>query len=123
MILEDFYTVINTKTSGENSFEVIVQLNKDHEIYIGHFPGNPITPGVGMLQIIKNILEMHFQTKLFLSSATNVKFLKAIDPQIDSRLVFSFSYTIEKEYIMVKNHTSLSDGTPVLKCNAKFVKK
>jgi len=123
MILEDLYTVISSKTTEENSFEVTVQLEKDHKIYKGHFPDNPVTPGVSMLQIIKNNLEKHFQTKLFLSSATNVKFLKAIDPRIHSDLVFTFSYTIEKEYIIVKNHTSLSDGTPVLKCNAKFVKK
>ncbi|SRR5690606_24262870 len=122
MLLEDLYTVIDSKTTGENSFEVSVQLNKDHEIYKGHFPGNPVTPGVSMLQIIKNSLKMHFQTKLFLSSAANVKFLKAVNPQLDSKLIFSFSYLIEKEFIMVKNHTSLSDGTPVLKCNAKFVK-
>ena len=123
MILEDLYTVISSKTTEENSFEVTVQLEKDHKIYKGHFPDNPVTPGVSMLQIIKNNLEKHFQTKLFLSSTTNVKFLKAIDPEIDSKLFFSFSYTIEKEYITVKNQTSLSDGTLVLKCNAKFVKK
>lgn len=123
MILEDFYTVINSKTTSEYSLEVTVQLEKDHKIYKGHFPGNPVTPGVVMLQVIKNSLEMHFQTKLFLTSATNVKFLKTVDPRIHSNLVFTFSWSVEKECIMAKNHTSLSDGTPVLKCNAKFVKK
>ena len=43
--------------------EVKIRLNPDHEIYRAHFPGNPITPGVCIVQIISEVLgEQHWHS-------------------------------------------------------------
>ena len=63
-ILTDFYT-LQSYDKNEKSFVANIILNKDHEIFKGHFPGNPVTPGVCMMQIVKELTEEFTGKKLF----------------------------------------------------------
>lgn len=123
MLLEDFYIVQDLQTIDENSFELTVGLQKNHDIFKGHFPNFPVTPGVAMLQIIKNGLETHLSELLLLQSSSIIKFLNLVNPNDETILVFHFLYSVENEIIKVKNTTSFKDGRLVLKCNVTFVKK
>lgn len=123
MLLEDFYTVLEFKTLDVGNFEASVKIHKDHDIFKGHFPNYPVTPGVAMLQIIKNTLEAHLLQPIFMQSSSNIKFLRLVNPNEDPVLVFNINYAIEDGLIKVKNTTSFKDGSPVSKCNATFVKK
>ena len=52
----DFYRIesrLEDRTLGQSGFKVI--LNPDHLIYKAHFPGQPVTPGVCILQIIQEL--------------------------------------------------------------------
>lgn len=106
-LLQDFYKVKQLVKKGEHFYEVIVVLNAQHVIFDGHFPGNPVTPGVCMMQIIKNITEDIFQTKLFMKSSSNVKFMAIINPYENAqlRLELEYSGSVETE-LKVKNTTS-----------------
>lgn len=42
-----------------------IKINASHTIFDGHFPNNPITPGVVQLQITKEILEDVFQKNCY----------------------------------------------------------
>lgn len=45
MLLNDFYKLKEqTESNGDWSFKV--ELNPNHSIYTGHFPNQPIVPGV-----------------------------------------------------------------------------
>ena len=123
MLLDDFYKVETLKVLDENSIELTIQLNKDHEIFKGHFPNYPVTPGVAMLQIIKNGLENFLSQQLQLQSSSNIKFLNLVNPNEEKTLLFKIDYTQEGELLKVKNSTSFRDGRSVLKCNVTFVKK
>ena len=123
MLLDDFYKVETLKVLDENSIELTIQLNKDHEIFKGHFPNYPVTPGVAMLQIIKNGLENFLSQQLQLQSSSNIKFLNLVNPNEEKILLFKIDYTQEGELLKVKNSTSFRDGRSVLKCNVTFVKK
>lgn len=123
MLLDDFYKVETLKVLDENSIELTIQLNKDHEIFKGHFPNYPVTPGVAMLQIIKNGLENFLSKQLQLQSSSNIKFLNLVNPNEEKTLLFKIDYTQEGELLKVKNSTSFRDGRSVLKCNVTFVKK
>lgn len=81
MLLENFYTINTINRISDQSFLVEVKLNDKHEVFKGHFPGNPVTPGVGMMQIIKELTEEITGEKLFLSNASNVKFMALINPE------------------------------------------
>jgi 3-hydroxyacyl-[acyl-carrier-protein] dehydratase len=76
----------------------ILQLNKDNEIFTGHFPNHPVLPGACMLQMIKEVLEDTFDASFRLNKALNMKFLSLIDPGTNSilELVISYSLTDDK---------------------------
>jgi 3-hydroxyacyl-[acyl-carrier-protein] dehydratase len=72
---------------------VKVLLNPEHEIFVGHFPNNPILPGVCIVQMIKEI-----QHQLVISKIEHIRYYHPINPNITRRLIFSF----EREKINVK---------------------
>jgi 3-hydroxyacyl-[acyl-carrier-protein] dehydratase len=79
MLLNDFYKVIRSDTSA-TSVQALIELNKDHEIFQGHFPGQPVVPGVCMIQIIKEFTQDALGKKVRLTESDNIKFLSVIDP-------------------------------------------
>ena len=89
-LLDDFYK-IEQQTTEEFGFEYLVSLNKEHTIYKAHFPENPITPGVCIIQICIELLEQQTGKSLFLQKIHNVKFLSIIDPMLVSTIKVSFS--------------------------------
>ncbi len=123
MLLEDFYEIQKLSKIDNNRIELIVELQKNHDIFKGHFPNYPVTPGVSMLQILKNSLEKHLQTSLQLQSSSQIKFLNLVNPNEDTILIFNIEFTQENDFVKVKNTTSFRDGRSVLKCNVTFVKK
>ncbi len=65
MLLKDLYKIKSfTYADGKVNTEVII--NKDHEIFTGHFPDNPVMPGVCMIQIIKELTEKALDLTLFM---------------------------------------------------------
>jgi 3-hydroxyacyl-[acyl-carrier-protein] dehydratase len=79
MLIPDFYT-IQQYDSGLNQINARLLLNKDHEIYNGHFPGQPVVPGVVQLQMIKEMVEKSLETELFLNEIVTAKYLNMINP-------------------------------------------
>lgn len=75
----DIYTISSFKSEND-SIEAAITFNEKHPIFSGHFPGNPIVPGVVQVQIIKDLMEKKFEQKLILSQAKNIKFLSIISP-------------------------------------------
>lgn len=123
MLLQNFYTIIANDSFDLSSFVTTVEIHQEHAIFKGHFPNFPVTPGVGLLQIIKELTENHLHYPLFMESASRVKFLALVDPYKNPRLKFDITMSEELNKIEVKNTTSFIDGTVVLKCNVNFVKR
>lgn len=123
MLIQGFYTVKNILKVDENTIHVSILLNKNHEVFKGHFPDNPITPGVCMIQTIKEITEEYLSKKLFLQRISNVKFTALINPFIDEELLLEISIVQENNSVKIKNITKFLNGTIALKCNGVFVKK
>lgn len=118
MLIQGLYNI----TAFDNKSSVIsadIHLNKDHDIFKGHFPGNPVMPGVCMIQIIKEITESALDKDLFLSVSSNIKFMAIINPEVNPDLNIKIEYTEEDGLVKVKNTTSFED-TVALKLNATF---
>jgi len=79
MLLNDFFEIIEIHNT---SVKVIskIKLNLTHKIFLGHFPNNPITPGVVLIQIVKEILENCCNKELQLIKMSRCKFLKILNP-------------------------------------------
>lgn len=79
MLLPGFYKIKEFEIS-ESQIRAVIRLNPDHEVYKGHFPGQPIVPGVVQLQIIKELLEKGLKKKLLISKIISAKYYSMITP-------------------------------------------
>lgn len=118
MLIKGLYTVQGIEKT-ENGISARIHLDKDHEIFKGHFPGNPVMPGVCMIQIIKELTEEATGKDLFLSVSSNIKFMAIINPEINPNLELSIDIVENDDEVKVKNSTSFED-TVALKLNATF---
>ncbi|MCK5168402.1 MAG: 3-hydroxylacyl-ACP dehydratase [Bacteroidales bacterium] len=111
MLLKDFYTIIELDSSDKENVKAIIDLNKEHEIYEGHFPGNPVVPGVCLTQLIKEIMETVENMELSLVYADNIKFMAVVNPEINNRLQIDLKvkYDTEQELIKVNSVTHFND--------------
>jgi len=57
-----------------------IRLNPDCMIYKAHFPQQPVTPGVCIVEMGHELLEHHMQCPLAVKMVKNVKFLSIISP-------------------------------------------
>ncbi|MCK9219796.1 MAG: 3-hydroxylacyl-ACP dehydratase [Bacteroidales bacterium] len=84
MLLGNFFDIqsfTNTETSeDQQKYKVSTKLNQNHAIYQGHFPGNPIVPGVCQVQMVRELAEKALNTSLRLTESDNIKFLSMIIP-------------------------------------------
>jgi 3-hydroxyacyl-[acyl-carrier-protein] dehydratase len=77
----DLFSVVK-KSVETTSGTFTMRLNASHRIYSGHFPDNPITPGVCSLEIIKELVGINFPTCGNLKEVKSIKFLSFINPRI-----------------------------------------
>ena len=101
-------------------YQVSVLINEKHEIFKGHFPGNPIMPGVCMMQIIKELTEQITEKKLIMQSLSNVKFMALINPDVTPKLNLELDINItDDQLVKVKNNTSFNE-TVALKLSSVY---
>ena len=122
MLIKGFYTTKSIVFKQKDTIHATIELNKDHDVFNGHFPNNPVTPGVCMLQVIKEIIQKHLNCSLVLQRISNMKFTALINPEINARLVIETVITKEIDCIKIKNITKFIDGTIALKCNGTYIK-
>lgn len=81
----NLYKIIS-KEEVNSIFNYTVELNPSCVIYEAHFPGEPITPGVCIVQIGKEVIEdllleqSSASRRLEIIKAKNIKFLSVISP-------------------------------------------
>ncbi|MFA5417985.1 MAG: hydroxymyristoyl-ACP dehydratase [Bacteroidales bacterium] len=90
MLVKNFNNILSFDASDQH-LEATLLFNPDHEVYLGHFPGQPVVPGVIQLQIVKELLEQHLKRQLQLVSMSQAKFLMIIVPDKQVALI-SISY-------------------------------
>ena len=100
MLLNDLYT-IESLTKKEDRIQVTVKLMSDHAIFKGHFPGQPVLPGVCMMEMIAEITGQILQKSFRISGGPMIKFLRMIDPERNPRI----SLEIKWESIAGKTNT------------------
>lgn len=120
-ILTDFYTLQSHEKAENGSLTANILLNQDHDIFKGHFPGNPVTPGVCMMQIVKELTEEFTVQKLFLKIASNVKFMAIINPFETPELKIILDISETETEIKVKSTTSFGE-TIALKMSVCYTK-
>lgn len=111
MDLQSLFT-ISEQNIRQDEFDALITFDPDHDIFKGHFPGQPVVPGVCLIHIVKEIAGIIAKREVLLKDGNNIKFLNMIDPRKHTEVLFngSFSYTEDN---MLSFKASISLGTQV----------
>ena len=118
MLQDKFYTITSI-TIESNSIDAMLQLNEKHIIFEGHFPGQPVVPGVFMMQIVHEVCELATGEKLQLAKA-DLKFLMVIDPGESNMLQLLSSYAIQADGSISVSASLLKDKVVCFKFKGLF---
>src|SRR5690606_32054188 len=108
------YTINEFQKLADDKALVSITINSGHQIFEGHFPGQPVTPGVCMMQIIKELGEKWSNKKLMLKTAKNVKFMAIINPEKNPKVQVELLFEKNEQGLVIKSTASI-DETIALK--------
>lgn len=92
----NFYTIKGEELS-ESAANFSIELNGDHKIFEGHFPDNPITPGVVQMEIVKELMSKVTNSSLNLVTMGNCKFLAILNPIETKEVLVAINYSLIEE--------------------------
>lgn len=82
MLLENrYYRIIDRKEEGQDTV-FRVSLLPDCDIYQGHFPGNPVCPGVCNIETVKECVEILTGKRLFIGFIRQCRLTAVASPDI-----------------------------------------
>lgn len=106
MFLNDLFTIQN-ESIGEQHAEFTIELNARHAIYGGHFPNDPITPGVCIVQVATDLFSHIMGHEFSIIKAKNIKFLSLIKP--NEHPIITYKLNWEKDEATYKVRTTICD--------------
>jgi 3-hydroxyacyl-[acyl-carrier-protein] dehydratase len=120
MIFKDKFYYIQSFVKENESLLWSISINSDHDIFKGHFPDNPVTPGVVQIEIIKELLISHFNRDLKLKSISNCKFLSVLNPNKTPSVSVKMVVSSTEDLIIKISGTIFSAEVNYLKIQAEF---
>ena len=119
MLNPSFYHITSQQVGENGELLYHVKLNAAHEVFKGHFPGQPVVPGVFTTQIIQELAENYTGKKLRFIKARKIKFLMMIDPTVGTELSVKLVVKTDgDEY--AADATAFFMNQPCLKINARY---
>ncbi|MDE5636288.1 MAG: beta-hydroxyacyl-ACP dehydratase [Muribaculaceae bacterium] len=97
----DIYEILQNSCDG-SSHEFVIQLKSESPIYQGHFPGNPITPGVVIIATARELVETCTGQKLRLAGAPSVKYTSVMAPTSSPTIRYSITTIPEGNIVKAK---------------------
>ena len=116
ILLDDFFKLTQID-SAPGVVKAKISINKEHRIFQGHFPGLPVVPGVCMLQMVREIMEVHLDRSLDITASDNMKFLSVINPDQNGEVDATINYTEETDIVSI-NATLFAGTTTFFKLKA-----
>jgi 3-hydroxyacyl-[acyl-carrier-protein] dehydratase len=107
-MLKDSFYIIEHLEKGEDSFFVRIKLNSEHPIFKGHFPGEPIMPGVTMVKICEELISEILGQRLEMSEARQIKFLAIINPEHNAELRIKANFKLMEANVFSADFTFIN---------------
>jgi 3-hydroxyacyl-[acyl-carrier-protein] dehydratase len=120
MLYNSFYTA--TLISDDESiahYTYNIKFSKHHPIFSGHFPNQPVVPGVTLIQMIKELVVSLYGFNFTLHDIVATKFLQVINPLEDKSYLFNFSIR-QEDTIYIIDASLKAEDSFAFKCKAKF---
>lgn len=119
--LNDLYTLKDVQEDSVNKqIKIQITLNPAHEIFKGHFPGNPVMPGVCTVQIVKELLSAHLKKDLVLKRAGTIKYLSFINPEVNRTIHIELQLKETEERLLAYNAKVFYEATVFCSFKGEF---
>jgi len=102
MILKDNFYTIQTQTISDGKAEFRVKLNVGNFVYQAHFPNNPITPGVCLIQMAVELFGFLKDESFNIKTLKNVKFTAPINPLEFPEVGFVLEFAEKESFWQLK---------------------
>lgn len=119
MVLNETFYKIHNIAREDNSATVRVELLSSHPIYAGHFPGQPVVPGVCTLTIIKECIGQILGYEVSYASIKECKYMSALIPEENLGITLSITIDEDKNVKAVVNRDSTNETVLKLKAVIK----
>lgn len=108
-----FYELLRVDPHGDG-YRAEARLDPRHAIYGGHFPGHPVTPGVGLLAILREAIGLALGHPVRFAAIRSCKFTAPAIPADDEILTLEFTLGASSDV----RGTAAYRGETVLKLTA-----
>ncbi len=119
MALKDFFRISKLDAGDNSIYRAATELNKDHAVYAGHFPGNPVVPGVCLVHMLKELVSQILKKPVILCEAGSIKFLHVINPSVHPEILWDIRLS-ETESGTEVRCTAFSDDKICFKFSGRF---
>lgn len=110
--MTDFYNITNSSNEG-NKYIFTTIINAQHPVFQGHFPNNPIVPGVMSLMMVRECVESIIKRKTHFSYIKEIKYIQAIVPDGNELTI-----SVELDGNTIAGEVANSQGANLLKLKA-----
>lgn len=114
------YKIRSLETDGAKGIAHI-EIDREHPIFKGHFPNNPITPGACLIQIGAELAQLSEPQYTEVVQIRNAKFVKMIKPD-EHVVVFKWEIKTRDEQSIQATFEVCKQDTRAAKFNIHFAK-
>ena len=107
MLLNKYFKILSIKEIDNLSAEYHIALLPECNVYEGHFPGNPVCPGICNIECIKECVMMFTKQSLHYSSIKLCRFTALATPTNCTKLTVKFNLTNSNSSYIIQS--SISD--------------
>lgn len=118
MLLNTFFKI--TDIQQDDKYIIRIELNPEHEVYKGHFPGNPIAPGVCLTQMVKETVEYITKKNLTMVTGDNLKFTAILNPEVNPNITMTLAIKTKENGNLQADSTVTAEGTNFFTIKASY---
>ena len=85
----------------ENRIDSRISIDPNHAVFKGHFPNQPVMPGVCMLQMLEDALSSQFNSRLQLKYVSMMKFIRMWLPTEHAHAQLTVTYQLTSDELRV----------------------
>ncbi|MCE7056458.1 hypothetical protein LZF95_17370 [Algoriphagus sp. AGSA1] len=100
---------ISIHSQGASESVLVVKIQVQSPVFEGHFPSNPILPGVIMVEAVRASLGRLFQKEFQLKTALNIKFLAVLNPMEYAEVQLAIRHSEVEEGLKVDANLTRGD--------------
>ncbi|MBL7704130.1 MAG: hypothetical protein JNM21_01170 [Taibaiella sp.] len=116
MLQKSDFFALESMTHDEAGIEALLHINPAHPIFAGHFPGQPVVPGVCMLQLMKEVAETALSRSLLMKQVAQVKFLQVLVPAYRQNIALRIEWKAELAF----NASLIEGAQTIMKMSGTF---